>query len=105
MDAEMMREFDEVAAAAGEELWPGEVVMGGVTYECAVVPPREPEFLGEGGNEPGEVELVVRIRKVALSTRPALHVALTWGGKRWKVRTVKGGEGDAAWCLSCEPNP
>lgn len=105
MDAEMLREFDEVAAEAGEATWPGEVVMGGVTYECAVVPPREPDALGMGGDEPMDVELVVRIRKTVLSTRPEKHVALTWNRRRWKVRTVKGGEGDAAWCLSCEPNP
>lgn len=105
MDAEMMREFDDMASEVGEGLWPAVVIIAGVSYDCAVVPPREPQVLGVGGDEPGEVELIVRIRKRACTTAPAQHANLTWNKKRWKIRTVKGGDADAAWTLTCDPNP
>ena len=104
MDAEMLKEFDEIAAEAGEALWQGEVVLAGATYEAAVVPPREDAVLGMAGDEPGEVERVVRIRKVICTARPARHAEVVWNERKWKVRTVKGGLGDAVWTLVCEPN-
>jgi hypothetical protein len=102
MDAESLREFDELAAATAEALWEAQVIIGGVTYP-ACVPPQPPRaLLGLGGEEETE-DLVVWIRKAELTAAPARDSLLTYGGRRYGIRSISGGEVDAAWALRCEP--
>lgn len=102
MDADSLREFDELATATAEGLWPDVVTIGGVEYP-ACVPQQAPRaLLGIGGGEEQE-DLVVWIRKETLPTAPARDSRLTHAGRRYGIRSISGGEQDAAWTLRCEP--
>lgn len=102
MDAESLREFDELASATAQALWQAEVILGGVTY-AACVPPQPPRsMLGLGGAEEME-DLVVWVRKSELPAAPARDSLLIYDGRRYGIRSISGGSTEAAWALRCEP--
>lgn len=106
MDAASLRTFDDLSAAAGQALWPATVSIGGTDYAAAVVRPRQGGMLGEFSDDPEAVTLTVRILKTVLANAPAMNAALTWDGKRWKIRSIRGQEAtDAQWTLACDPLP
>jgi hypothetical protein len=106
MTSASLRAFDELSAATGEALWPDTVIIGGTTYACAVVPPRESTILSGFSDDPAAVVLTVRLRKATLATPPEENTLLTWSAKPWKIRSIRGhAAADAAWIINCEPAP
>lgn len=106
MDAESLRAFDNLSAAAGQALWPGTVTIGGTDYACALVRPRQRQVLGDYSEDPEPVQLTVRILKTTLETAPAENSYLTWEGARWKIQSIRGqAASEAQWTLICEPSP
>lgn len=103
MDADDLRAFDEDAAEAGEALWPAEVTIATVVYECEVTQPRSLGALVPGGEDLA-ADLVVRIRKSVLPTIPVSDSRLSYDGREWVIRTITGKNvADARWTLRCEP--
>lgn len=106
MDSTSLRAFDDLSAATGEAMWPGTVIISGVSYPCSVIRPRQRRGLSEYADEPEAVLLTVRILKSNLASAPVLQTPLTWDNARWKISTITGHEAsEAKWTLTCDPNP
>jgi len=102
MDAADLLAFDELAADAGQALWPATVTIAGTDY-AATVPEQPPRAtLGMGGTTEEE-DLVLWILKADLATAPARDSFLTFATRSYHIRSISGGDGDACWTLRCEP--
>jgi hypothetical protein len=107
------QEFSTRAAAVGRAMCPALVRLGGAGSEipATVAEPERMAALVAGG-EVEEGELVARILKADLATRPAENQVLEWKRPgettlrpvRWWVSNVKDHPHDVEWVLTCIPH-
>jgi hypothetical protein len=115
MDAltlEDYQEFSGRAAAVGRAMCPAELRLGGTgsTIPATIAEPQRLGVLVDGGGI-DEGELIARILKADLSTRPAEQIILewrrpgatTWQPTRWWVANVKDHPHEVEWVLTCVP--
>jgi len=102
MDAEALREFDELAAETGRALWRVDVVIGGIAVEATCPQPRATFSLVEGATEAAS-ELVLWVKKSELGSAPVVDAEVTAHGRKWIVRAVTGeADSEAEWCVRAD---
>jgi hypothetical protein len=110
MDLASVREFSERGEAVGRVLNGAVVEIGGAVVAATVPDPRRELMTMEGGSV-DEGDLVVRILKSDLQTRPAEQQTLRWRrpgetgwrSPRWRVTSVRDPEMDVVWVMRCIP--
>ena len=105
MNANQDRRFSEQADRVGLALWPGEVMIDGVSYECSLVSTHV-EISAD--DTPAGVRYVegirVEIAKSLLSVAPAFDTIVRdlASGDLYKVKRVDGVmANDTSWYLTC----
>jgi hypothetical protein len=107
-----VRSFSRRGDLVGQALHEAHVLIGAATTPIlASVPDPRRETLAMEGGSADEGELIVRILKTTLTTRPAEQQKLRW--KRvaestyrtptWRILTVRDSTLDAAWHIRCIP--
>jgi hypothetical protein len=107
-----VQNFSRRGDQLGKSLMPAVVRIGASATEIpAILPDPRRETLAIDGGSADDGELVVRILKADLATRPAEQQRLIW--KRptestfrtpaWRILTVRDSSLDAAWSIRCIP--
>lgn len=105
MTAKQDKQFSERADAAGRALWPGEVLIAGVPYQCSLVCTHV-EISAD--DTPAGVRYVegirVEIAKCVLRAAPEFDTIVRdlATGDLYKVKVIDGAmANDTSWFLTC----
>lgn len=111
MNSASLLAFSAQSAAAGEALWAATIrINGGPELAAAITDPKGTPSLVSGGDiDAGE--LIVRVRKDILPTKPALQLKLqwkrptetAWRPQKWRITEATSNDCDATWLIKCAP--
>jgi hypothetical protein len=111
LDASDIREFSARGSALAQDIHHAEVSIAGAAPVAAIVTEPRRESMLVAGASMEEGELIVRIRKANLATKPAEHVSLRWRRPgetayrppQWRISVVTEPSIDDVWHLRCVP--